>query len=452
MVAGAILTLVLSSCGGTPEQRLRKVLATTATGRIQLPAGAVEIRSELTLVPGAHDLEISGSNTLLKAAPGFSGRALLVIDSARNIRLRDFRLDGNRATLGHPLEMAPPENAFRVWYPLNGILADRVEGLEIAAVQLANVVNFPILVSRSSAIRIRNVTIEDSGSRNPQGRNNLSGGILIEEGSKDFEVRDCTFTRIAGNGLWTHSLRTSPRLSNGLFTQNHFDTVGRDAIEAAHVSHMRVQDNTGVNIGYPAELVDVEHGGTPVAMDTAGNVDQSEYARNSFEEVDGKCIDLDGFHDGVVRDNRCTNRKRVEDYPYGHFGMVMNNTDPEVRSNNIRIIGNVIDGAKFGGLFVMGSGHTITGNQLVHLNLAGCNESAAKFGCIYKADEPELLETGIYLGRGVARLEETRGNVIRDNRISGHRMRTRCIAAGPGVSLAANVVQNNRCEDDPTLP
>jgi hypothetical protein len=445
-----LLTIALAGCGGTPEQRLRKTLASTVTGHIQLRRGTVEILSELTLAPGAHDLEISGSGTLLKAASGFTGRALLVIDGARNIRLHDFQIDGNRAALARPMEMAPPENALRVWYPLNGILADRVNGLEIAAVHLDNVVNFPVLVSRSAGVRIHNLTIEDSGSRSPQGRNNLSGGILIEEGSKDFEVRECTFTRIAGNGLWTHSLRTSPRLSDGIFAKNLFDTVGRDALEAAHVTRMRVEDNTGSNIGYPVELVDVEHGGTPVAMDTAGNVDHSEYARNSFEEVNGKCIDLDGFHDGVVRENRCTNRKRAEDYVYGHFGIVMNNTDPDVRSDHIQIIGNVIDGAKFGGLFVMGSSNTITGNQFVHLNLAGCNESAAKFGCIYKADEPRLLQTGIYLGRGVARLEDTRENVIRDNRIGGHRMGARCIAAGPGVSLQANTLGRNRCEDDPT--
>jgi len=417
-----------------------------------VPAGTVEISSELTLAPGAHDLEIAGAGTLLKAAAGFSGRALLVIDGARNIRLHDFRIDGNRGALARPLDMAPPENAFRVWYPLNGILADRVEGLDVSAIQLANVVNFAVLVSRSSGIRIRNLTVEDSGSRSPQGRNNLSGGILIEEGSKDFEVRECMFTRIAGNGLWTHSLRTSPRLSDGVFAKNHFDTIGRDALEAAHVTRMRVEDNTGSNIGYPVELVDAEHGGTPVAIDTAGNVDHSEYARNSFEEVNGKCIDLDGFHDGAVRENRCLNRKRAEDYLFGHFGIVMNNTDPDVRSEKIEITGNVIDGAKFGGLFVMGSGHTITGNQFVHLDLAGCNESAARFGCIYKADEPAMLQTGIYLGRGVARLEETRGNVIRDNRISGHKMRTRCVAAGPGVSLAANTLERNRCEDDLTQP
>ena len=37
-------------------------------------------------------------------------------------------------------------------------------------------------------------------------------------------------------------------------------------------------------------------------IDTAGNVDRSIYTRQSvFDEINGKCIDLDGFHDGEVR-------------------------------------------------------------------------------------------------------------------------------------------------------
>jgi hypothetical protein len=86
---------------------------------------------------------------------------------------------------------------------------------------------------------------------------------------------------------------------------------------------------------------------------------------------------------------------------------------------------------------------------LVRLNLAGCNESAGKFPCIYKADEPEMLETGIYLGRGVARKEETRGNVIRGNHLSGHMMKARCVGFGPGVARALNTVDGNTCSDEP---
>ncbi len=331
-----------------------------------MPAGTIEISSELTLARGAHDLEIAGASegSALKASAGFQGRAILVVDQAKHIRLRDFAIEGNRESAAKTLEMAPPENYFRMYYPDNGILADRVDGLEISGVHLAHVANFPILVSRSSGIRIAHVEVKDSGSRNAQGRNNLTGGILIEEGSSHFEVRDSVFERIAGNALWTHSLRITPRLADGVFAGNRIDTVGRDAIEIGAATGVRVEDNTAANVGFPIELVDVEHAGTPVGIDTAGNVDASVYRRNRLEEVDGKCFDLDGFHDGALRDNTCVNRKPPEAYPFGHFGIVMNNTDPGMRSQKIEITGNTFDGMKFGGLFVIGGGHTIAGKPV----------------------------------------------------------------------------------------
>ena len=444
--AGVVLAvLALTACSS--EARLRRTLSSQTTGVIHLPSGTIEVSSELDLAPQAHDLEIVGSNTVLKASNQFHGRAILVGEGPRHIYLHDFKVDGNRAKLAQSLAMAPPENAFRVWYPNNGLLFDHAEGLEIDHLHFANVVNFPILASRSSGIKISGVTVEDCGSRNALGRNNLSGGILIEEGSSDFEVRKSIFRRIPGNALWTHSLLTSSRLHDGIFAENSFDTIGRDAIQVGHATRVRVENNTGSNIGYPLELVDAENGGVPVGIDTSGNVDASIYTGNRFEEVNGKCFDLDGFHDGAVRDNVCIDRKGAEDYPFGHFGIVMNNTDPHVQAQNIEIMGNLIDGMKFGGLFVMGSGHRVIGNQFLNLNKAGCNESAPRVPCIYKEDEPEMLETGIYLGRGIARLEETRGNLIQSNRITGHKMSKRCIHAGPGVSLAANTIERNECAD-----
>jgi hypothetical protein len=407
----------------------------------------IEISSELTVAPGAHDLEIAGTGTLLKAAKGFKGRAVLVAEGARNLRLRDFAIDGNRGVLETPLEMVPPENAFRVYYSNNALLFDRVDELDISNMQISNVANFAILVSRSTGIRIHDTRVEDCGSLNAHKHNNSTGGIVIEEGSSDFEVHACTFRRIRGNALWTHSLYTSPRLRTGVFSGNRFETIGRDAIQVGHATGVRVEENAGARIGFPVEIVDGEGGGTPVGVDTAGNVDRSVYARNRFEEIDGKCFDLDGFHDGAVRENQCVSRKPPQDYPFGHFGIVLNNSNPDMQPVNVEIAGNLIDGTKYGALFLMGSGHRVTGNVFEHINQAGCNESGAKFGCIYRADEPEMLESGIYLGRGVARMVETRGNVIRGNRITGHKMKTRCIAAGPGVSLKANTIEQNTCSD-----
>jgi hypothetical protein len=446
-VASVLLAALLLSGCGSPESRLRKTLASQTTGVIQLPRGQVEISSELTLAPGAHDLEIDGAGTRLRAGENFKGRAVLILENVTRIHLHDFAIDGNRGKLAKPLEMAAPENAFRVWYPDNGILANKVAGLEIEGLSLTDVVNFPILISQSRDVHIKSVTIEDSGSKNARGRNNLSGGILIEEGTSDFEVRDSTFHRIYGNALWTHSNFRAPRQQDGVFAGNTFDTIGRDALQVGHATRVRIEKNAGVRIGYPLEIVDLENQGIPIAIDTAGDVDQSEYAGNAFDEVDGQCINLDGFHDGAVRENRCTNKKGAADYPFGSFGMAMNNAHPDAHSNNIEIINNVIDGSKFGGLFLIGSGHRVIGNRFVNLNLAGCNESAPKIPCIYKADEPEMLESGIYLGPGASRPEPVRDNIIRDNEISGHRMKSRCIAFGPGVLRAANTIEANMCSD-----
>lgn len=435
--------------GRTSEAEIRAALA-RATGTVRLPDGVVEISSELRIPDGAHDLEIAGGHgTVLHAGSHFQGRAIFTCFRCARISLHDFSIDGNREALERPLDMVPPENAFRVYYNDNGLLFDRVQGLAIRNVRFRRIVNFAILVSRSAGVRVDAVTVEDSGSRNRRGRNNTTGGILIEEGTSDFQVTHSTLRNIRGNAIWTHSLYTSVRNRGGLISENHIDTVARDAIQVGHATQVRVERNTGTNIGYPVDLIDNENGGGPVAVDTAGNVDESSYANNRFDEIDGKCFDLDGFHDGGVTGNTCVNSKPPEDYPFGHFGIVMNNSNPDMHAQNIRITGNRFDGLKFGGLFVIGSGHRITGNQILHVNEAHCNENAAKFGCYYPKGEPQLLEAGIYLSQGLARPEQTRGNIIRGNRITGYRMKTRCILTGKGVSAAANTIDGNVCEDEP---
>ena len=208
---------------------------------------------------------------------------------------------------------------------------------------------------------------------------------------------------------------------------------------------MRVEGNSGDHIGYPVEDVDIEGRAIPVAIDTAGNVSESAYRNNRFNEVNGKCIDLDGFHDGEVSGNTCVNRSPAEAYRFGGYGIVMNNTNPDMRSQNIRVIGNVIDGPMFGGIFVIGTGHRVERNRLLHVNLAHCNEEAARFGCYYAPGEPEMLESGIYLGRGAERPAPARGNTIADNEISGFKMDTRCIGRAPGIGKDWNIVRGNVC-------
>jgi len=239
----------------------------------------------------------------------------------------------------------------------------------------------------------------------------------------------------------------SRRNSGGKIANNQFFDIGRDAIQLGHATKVDVAGNHGSRIGLNADLVDVENGGTPVGIDTAGNVDQTTYEHNQFEEIDGKCIDLDGFHDGAVRGNTCVNRRPPEDYPFGHYGIVFNNASIEMRSQNIVIEANVLDGMKFGGIFIIGTGHKILRNRMLHTNTAHCNENRQKFGCSVLG-EVEVLETGIYLGSHAEHPDPARGNLIEGNTVSGWKMKTRCIQAAPGVKLSDNTIRNNTCTNE----
>jgi len=312
----------------------------------QLPAGVIEVHSEIAVDAGS-ELRGAPSGTVLHLAADFAGRAAIVV-RGDNVTLRNFTIDGNRAGLETRAGLPASDTSFAKFTRANGVLAERVTGLTIERLRCRNIAGFALLVSRARSVGIRRVTVVDSGSRNSRGRNNSTGGILIEEGTTDFRVTGCDLANIRGNGIWTHSLYTSPRNARGVIAFNRFRQIGRDAIQAGHVTALSVTDNSGSRIGFPFDEVDIENGATPVAIDTAGNVDASSYDGNRFEEIDGKCIDLDGFHDGEVRANQCVNRDGFESYPFGHYGITMNNANPDMRSQNIRLVDNLIDGTLFG--------------------------------------------------------------------------------------------------------
>jgi hypothetical protein len=373
-----------------------------------------------------------------------------VCERSANIRLVGFTIDGRRSAVREAAGLPPSHVRFADFYKRNGILADQVVGLSIERLSFRDVWGFPILISRSRRVRIDGIKVNDSGGRNAANRNNTTGGVLLEEGTSDFEVRRSHFENVLGNGVWTHSNYGSPRNDRGLIVENDFRDIGRDAIQIGHATNVRVESNTGGRIGFPFDAVDIENGATPVGVDTSGNVDHTVYTRNRFEEVNGKCIDLDGFHDGEVTFNTCVNKGTAESYPHGHFGIVVNNYNPDMQSERITIADNTIDGSKFGGLFLIGSHHTVVRNKLLRLNLAHCNESAAQFGCVAIQGEPDVLQAGIYLGRIAAewaqkRADASRGHVIRDNVIEGFHMESRCIMAAPGVDLKQSEIEGNVC-------
>src|ERR1051326_2388259 len=420
-----------------------------ASGSLHLSAGTIEVSSEIRIPDGAHDLKIYGPNTTLRASRDFRGRAILTCRGCRNIEFHGLTIDGNRAALERPVPLDAGEKSFAAFYSNNGILVENARGVAIDHVRIANVANYAILISHSSDIFISNVTVENSGSHNDKGRNNASGGMLLEEGTDNFTITGCVFRNSLGNGVWTHSFYGSPRNSEGKILHNSFEDIGRDAIQVGHATAVTVRDNVARRIGFPASIVDVESYGYTAAIDTAGDVDHTVYENNQLEEINGKCIDLDGFHDGFVRGNTCTNRGKPEDYPFGNYGISFNNANKDMRSRNVHVTGNHLDGMKYGAMYVIGSGHEITGNTFTHLNTAHCPEAGGA-ACNWRTSEPDSLRSGIYLAAGAGRPDAARNILIENNTISGWGMSQHCVGAAPGVKLAASTIRRNTCTVSPS--
>ena len=437
------LSGLLAACAPRPPDFSRD------TGIIELPAGTIVLHRELTVAAGAHHLEIRGNpaGTTLRAASDFVGRALIYANGANDLRLDGFRIEGNRAALAKPTGLPTGDVPFARYYLNNGIVAENTTRLTMRDVSCHEVANYPLLVSASSAVRIEKIHIEDCGSLSPGGHNNASGGILLEEGTRDFEIRQSTIRRVRGNGIWTHSFHHSPRNANGVIAENVIEDVARDAIQVGHATNVKVLGNRGARIGYPVELVDIAAWAVPVAIDTAGNVDHSIYAGNHFADINGKCMDLDGFHDGEIRDNSCISRNPPGEYPYAQFGIVFNNSNPDFEPAGVVVSGNLIDGAGYGGLYLLGSRQTIAHNRFLNLNRDQCTADRTRAHCDYSSGDPALLDSGIYLVAGAARPARTQDNDITDNEVSGFGMREHCIVAAPGVKLAANHIARNRCLD-----
>jgi hypothetical protein len=386
---------------------------------IRLPPGTTEVHAEWPMPQGAQDLEVIGSGSILHAADDFHGRAIFAVKAGARIRFRDFTIDGNRDALEQRVGLPGLDTPFRRFTVNTGILIEDATDVKISNVNIRHVAGFAILVSASKQVRIERVHIEESGSRNAAGRNNTTGGILLEEGTSGFQVSDCELKQVRGNGIWTHSLYTSPRNGDGVIGLNHFASIGRDAIQVGHATGVRVEKNSGERIGYPESEVDA----IPVGIDTAGNVDHSSYSGNRFSDINGKCIDLDGFHEGEVTGNVCTSQR--------NFGIVMNNSNPDMQSAGITVADNTIDGGLYGGIFVIGGPNKILRNKLRNLNQSHSSD--------------DLLRSGIYLGRGAERPAIARGNLVEGNEVSGYNLQ--CIAVAPGVSLMENTIGRNQCAD-----
>jgi hypothetical protein len=422
---------------------------------VELPAGETRLDRPIVIRKGAHHVVLrgnsSGSTLVLNA--GFQGSAAIDVENATDVTLSGFAIVGDRVELKSDWYLPLREAAFADFYTAHGVLVRNSRNVTIRGVTFSRIRAFPIIVNATSGLLIDSVTISDSGTLNREGHNNTTGGILIEEGSSGFEVRNSNVMRVTGNGIWTHSYSRSPRQSGGVIRDNIISTVARDAIQIGHATDVRVENNRGSQIGFPVEYVDFPGLGTPVAIDTAGNVDHSVYSGNAFTDVAGQCIDLDGFHDGAVTDNQCINKPETAAHWIGlHFGILFGNHDPGMTSANVTITGNTIQGFAYGGVFLIGDHNRIEGNRFLDLNLARCGTEPIPAKCNALLDQPDALRSGIYLSDDGGRIAATRDNIIRKNTIEGFGIAQHCVAAKAGVSLKADTITGNTCENAKSAP
>ncbi len=272
---GILLALAVATlCGAdTPETQLRKALE-AKTGTVTLPAGEILISREIVLPPDAHDLEIKGSNTTLKASDTFRGRALLVLPAGKNIRIHDLALDGNRDVVGRMMALPPAGSMYSRTLPGNGIVAEGVTGLEIFNLRASRISTFAVLINGSHNVKLHEVEVADSGGFGPTRKNNGAGGLALEENTTDFEIRHCRFGGVRGTGV---TLRGTER---GHIAENEFAIIARDGIRVADSKSITVENNLIRQVGFPIE--DVEARATCVTLDHSGG---SEVRGNTCSET-----------------------------------------------------------------------------------------------------------------------------------------------------------------------
>ncbi|HVW09778.1 MAG TPA: right-handed parallel beta-helix repeat-containing protein [Bryobacteraceae bacterium] len=419
---------------------------------VVLPAGEIHLNQPLTIPKGTKDLAIQGNpkGSTIVLDPGFAGSAAIVGEGVSNVFFRNFSIQGDRGEMKSPWTLPKDGVAFADFYTANGILIRGGSNVGVQGVSFSRIRAFPLLLNAVHGGTVDAVTIADCGTLNPDGRNNTTGGILLEQGATDFVITRSKISRVPGNAIWTHSYANAPRQERGRIANNDIDTVARDAIQVGHASRVRVENNRGSHIGFPVGYVDFPGYATPVALDTAGNVDYTVYTGNRFTSVAGQCVDLDGFHDGLVSDNQCINDPAEARHWLGlHFGILFGNHDPGMTSVNISVTGNMLRGFAYGGVFLIGERNRIEDNQFLDVNLAHCGATPTPAKCAALPDQPDALRSGIYLAADGGRPTVTRGNIIQDNIIRGSGIAGHCIAANKGVDLKANLIAGNTCEDAP---
>ena len=165
---------------------------------MQLPPGETHLDRPLEIPPHAKNLTLHGHPTgsTLVMDPGFQGSAAIIVKGAFNVTISGFAIRGNRTELKSDWYLPEHYEQFADFYSANGLVVRGSDRVVVRGVTLTSIRAFPILINASSRVLIESVDIRDCGTLNRAGRNNTTGGILLEEGVAAFQIRHANVSRI----------------------------------------------------------------------------------------------------------------------------------------------------------------------------------------------------------------------------------------------------------------
>ena len=370
---------------------------------IHLQAGEYLLDQPLQLTRDDLTVEGQGESTILRrAVTVLNGEGLINI-RASGVTLRQFRIDG-QVEVPRALPYLDPQGGDSVLgAPIHGdpmhpeLLRDTsvtihpgVTDITVEDLVIERSGGYAILIDARYGtvkyVNFRRLHLRDCrphlfGKPGDLRYGSWTGGIHYQNDGRDLDfarhalialtIEDSTFTRMAGHAIWGHGYGFHTLNEEVTVRRNRFTDIGLDAVLIGNVRRAVVEQNSFHRIGFvsfPADEVarpawypglrdDGADNIPAVAIDSSGLVLNSVYRGNTMLNVNGNCIDLDGFTRGEVVENTMRVSGREDAWNYandlvaefgGHRqgnltkGINLSNTSGAAPTERVRIAGNTI--------------------------------------------------------------------------------------------------------------
>jgi hypothetical protein len=408
------------------------------------------IKTPVIIPAGASKMRFvgDGAATLFKRGAAMpANKGMFDIQGASHVEFDNFMVDGNVLT-----STGVAYSAFS-GDPMNAILTQDstfwIHGgsyIRFNKVRIIHTGGYAILLDARTAnitdVRINELSLENCrphlfGNAGDLTYGSWTGGVHVQGDGNSFSVDDfyvtgSSFKRVTGNALWSHLYALNKLHSNYRFSDNHFIDCGLDGIQLGGVVGGVVKGNTFRRIGYVA--TDDTSTSVPkwmlgsayaVGLDTAGRVTGVNYEGNTFLNVNGGCIDLDGYGRGTVMANTC---------------IVSRPGEPEYNEDQV-------------GSPLWGSPGQVNRNWVYGAQVSNSNNDSIA------GDSPMIVgNTFVNCGGGAIRLYATRKGMVVGNNIDhssdapGVPITIGNIGTGPFQRSYDNVVTDNKVHWSPAFP